>query len=117
VPYCTGGVAVRAGRKLEAVDSDGVDTSDNRSKSTGEGGKVTGVMTVGRQRRTRMDETPGQRMIELCLTMKIHKCRSEKRLNSCCNWDESHRTGRKAYRYVCVLGTIEDQKQATGRVP
>jgi hypothetical protein len=46
VPYCTGGVAVRAGRKLEAVDSDGVDTSENRPKSTVEGGRVTGVMTV-----------------------------------------------------------------------
>jgi hypothetical protein len=45
-PYCTDGVVVQPGQKIEAVDSDGVDTSDNRPKETGEGGMVAGVVTV-----------------------------------------------------------------------
>jgi hypothetical protein len=45
-PYCTDGVVVVPGRKMEAVDSDGVDTSENRPKETGEGGMVTGVVIV-----------------------------------------------------------------------
>jgi hypothetical protein len=43
--FCTDGFVARSGRKIEAVDSDGVDRLDNRSKETGEGGKVTGVVT------------------------------------------------------------------------
>jgi hypothetical protein len=45
-PVCTDGSVVKPGRKIEAVDSDGVDQLDNRSKETGEGGMVTGVVTV-----------------------------------------------------------------------
>jgi hypothetical protein len=45
-PFCTDGFVAKSERKIEAVDSDGVDRLDNRSKETGEGGKVTGVVTV-----------------------------------------------------------------------
>jgi hypothetical protein len=46
VPYCTDGVVVEPRRGMEAVGSDGVDTSDNKPKETGEGEMVTGVVTV-----------------------------------------------------------------------
>jgi hypothetical protein len=46
VLYCTDGVIVEPGRKLEAVDSEGVDTLENRSKEAGEGGMATGVVIV-----------------------------------------------------------------------
>ena len=45
-PCCADGVVVESGRKIEAVDSAGVDRLDNRPKETGEGGMVTGVVTV-----------------------------------------------------------------------
>jgi hypothetical protein len=45
-PVCTDSSVVKPGRKIEAVDSDGVDQVDNRSKETGEGGMVTGIVTV-----------------------------------------------------------------------
>lgn len=44
--YCTDGVVVEPRRKVEAVDSDGVDTSDNWLKETGEGRMVTGGVKV-----------------------------------------------------------------------
>ena len=44
--FCSGGLVVRPGRKAEAVDSGGVDTSDNRSKERGEEEMATGVLTV-----------------------------------------------------------------------
>lgn len=44
--FCTDGVAVEPGRKMEAVDSDGVDTVDSRPKETGEGGIVTSAVTA-----------------------------------------------------------------------
>jgi hypothetical protein len=46
VPYCTDGVVVEPGREMEAVDSNGVDTSDNRPEEAGEGGMATGVVTT-----------------------------------------------------------------------
>jgi hypothetical protein len=51
-----------------------------------------------------MNEKLGQRMIELCLTMKIDKCRCEKCPSNWCNWDVPHRTEEKAYKYVSVYG-------------
>ena len=44
--FCTDGVVVKPEREIEVVDSDGVDRLDNRSKEAGEGGMVTGVVTV-----------------------------------------------------------------------
>lgn len=42
-PDCTGSVVVEPGRKTEAVDIEGVDTSEDKPKKAGEGGTVTGV--------------------------------------------------------------------------
>ncbi len=44
--YCIDGVVVELGRKMEAADSEGVDTLENRSNETGEGGTATGVVIV-----------------------------------------------------------------------
>jgi hypothetical protein len=43
VLYCTQGVIVEPGRKM---DSEGVDTLEDRSKETGESGMATGVVIV-----------------------------------------------------------------------
>jgi hypothetical protein len=44
--FSSDGLAVRSGRKAEAVDSGGVDRSDDRSKEKGGEGTVTGVVQV-----------------------------------------------------------------------
>jgi len=46
VSFCSDGLVGRPGRKAEAVDSGGVDRSDNRSKGQGGEGMVTGVVTI-----------------------------------------------------------------------
>jgi hypothetical protein len=43
---CADGVVVEPSREMEAADSEGVDTSENKPKEAGEGGTVTGVVVV-----------------------------------------------------------------------
>ncbi|KAH3920723.1 hypothetical protein HBH56_008970 [Parastagonospora nodorum] len=45
-PHCTDGGVVESGPGIEVMDSDGVETLDNRPKETSVGGTVTGVVTV-----------------------------------------------------------------------
>jgi hypothetical protein len=46
LPFCSDDLVVRSGRKAEAVDSGGVDRSDDRSKEKGEEGTAMGVVKV-----------------------------------------------------------------------
>jgi hypothetical protein len=64
-PVCTDGSVVKPGRKIEAVDSDGVDQLDNRSKETGEGGMVTGVVTVKRIRADENERKQGEKQTRI----------------------------------------------------
>jgi len=46
VPHCADGGVVEYGPEIEAMDSDGVETLDNRPKEAGVGGVATGVVVV-----------------------------------------------------------------------